>query len=250
MVLLQELVHFLEAHFAKQGAPILDYCINGVQVQGKAEIKTLACSVSASLASIEKAVALGVDALLVHHGVFWNKEPLKLVGSKAKKIELLLRHGISLIAFHLPLDKDPIIGNNWPAAKALGLENCASFEDVGVIGELSRPLIPYDFQKRLEDYYQHPAAAVIPNTVNLIKRVALISGGAHRSIEQAIQQGADAFVTGTHDEPIWHIARENQINFFAMGHYATEVVGPSALNAFLHKKFKIPCHLIIEENPF
>ncbi len=52
---------------------IKDYCPNGLQVEGKAEITKVITGVTACQALIDRAVAEGVDAILVHHGFFWKR---------------------------------------------------------------------------------------------------------------------------------------------------------------------------------
>lgn len=230
-----------------------DFCPNGLQVEGKQDIQRIGTAVSASLETIEAAIESGVDALIVHHGMFWNKDSYRIIGAKRRKLLNLLQEEISLLAYHLPLDAHQTLGNNWKAAKDLSWKNLQPFGDyngtpIGVRGEV--PDMPLDiFAKSLQDYYQHPVGAAIGGK-QTIRSVGLISGSAHNDISQAVDLGLDCFITGTSDEPIWHIAQEESINFFALGHSATETVGPKALGAHLVKKFGIQETFIDVPNPF
>jgi len=251
MITLSQLCQFLESTLNMP--PINDYCPNGLQVEGKESIYKIGTAVSASFNTIQQAVEKGVDALVVHHGLFWKGDNYVISGAKRKKLQLLMENGISLLGYHLPLDKHLEVGNNWKAARDLGWEDLKPFGNyngilIGVKGNVA-PTSPAHFKKQLETYYNHPATVVFGGKQE-IKRAALISGGAHKSIEEAIDIGVDAFITGSFDEPTWHQAHESGINFYAMGHSATERIGPLALNAFLQETFGIPSIFIEDANPF
>lgn len=251
MMHLRKLREFLDTLLPNNS--VVDYCPNGLQVEGKDKINKMATGVSANLETIEKAVELGVDALVVHHGLFWQRDSYVIEGIKKEKIKLLLDHGISLFGYHLPLDMHPKIGNNWKAAKDLGWSDLEPFGffngiPIGVKGKI-KPRSREAVQKELESYYSHQAAAALGGPKQ-IETLALISGGAHKSIGEAIVAKVDAFITGSFDEPIWHQAMEEKINFFALGHSATERVGPMALANDLQQELKIPCLFIDSNNPF
>lgn len=246
MITLQDLSLFFQNLLSTEG--FSDYCPNGIQVEGKREIKRICFSVSASLAVIDEVVKKGADALVVHHGIFWNKDPYTVIGTKRDKLERLLKNGISLFAYHLPLDAHPRIGNNWKAAMDLGIEDLQSFHSIGVKGTMQS--IDVDaFRKKLEAYYGRPAHVALGGKKE-VSSVAIISGGAHRNIIEAADAKVDCYITGSFDEPVWDIAHERKINFFALGHYSTEKVGILALMAELQKHCKVPCEFIDLFNPF
>ena len=99
-----------------------DYCPNGLQVQGKKNIKTLVTGVTASLELIEEAIKVKADAILVHHGWFWKNDDPRIVGQLHKRLTLLMQHELNLFAYHLPLDQHPKVGNNVQLAKVLGFQ--------------------------------------------------------------------------------------------------------------------------------
>ncbi|MFI5344148.1 MAG: Nif3-like dinuclear metal center hexameric protein [Chlamydiales bacterium] len=235
------------------GNGLTDYCPNGLQVEGKQEIALLATAVSASLETIEAAVEIGADALIVHHGIFWQRDSYLIQGVKKKKLSCLLKNEISLIAYHLPLDMHPLLGNNWKAAQDLGWSDLQPFGyssgvPVGVKGRIA-PASRNVVKEKLENYYGHPAVCALGGP-EVIQTLALISGGAYRNLSDAARDGVDAFITGSFDEPVWHQAFEERINFFALGHSATERVGPMALAKHLESKYQIPCTFLDFKNPF
>jgi dinuclear metal center YbgI/SA1388 family protein len=251
MVKLRDLRIFLDEFLPSN--QVADYCPNGLQVEGKNNVKNLATAVSASLATIEAAVEKGVDALIVHHGLFWQRDSYVIQGVKRKKLYLLLEHGISLFAYHLPLDMHQQVGNNWKAAKDLGWFDLQSFaylngSPIGVKGKIP-PCSNEKLKEKLEAYYHHPAVCAWGGP-DSNQTIALVSGGAHKTIMEAAQEGIDAFITGSFDEPIWYQAVEEGVNFFALGHSATERVGPLALAHHLEQVFHLPCHFLDIENPF
>ncbi len=251
MITLQELSSYLDLLLSS--ADFTDDCPNGLQVEGKREVRKIAFAVSASVAAIEAAVQLGADALIVHHGIFWQKDPLPVCGPKKQKLEKLLCNQISLLGYHLPLDAHQQLGNNWKAAADLGwfqLEPFGLFRKkvIGVKGQFTKMRIE-DFQNALEKYYGHPAHPALGGKKEVLT-CGIISGGAHWSLVEAAEQGLDCYITGSFDEPIWDIAHEREINFFALGHYATERVGIMALCKDIQAHYGISCSFIDLPNPF
>lgn len=251
MITLQDLSHHLEKFLSSKNFE--DLCPNGVQVEGKREIRRIALAVSASLATISECVARKGDALIVHHGLFWQGNSQVVCGPKKKKLQTLLTEEISLLAYHLPLDAHQEIGNNWKAARDLGWRDlspaCLHGKiPIGVKGTFS-PIPVEVFQGQLETYYGRPAHVALGGK-KMVSSAAIVSGGAHRLIEQAIQEGVDSFITGSFDEPIWDVAHEQKIHFFALGHYATERVAMLGLKEELERQFSIPCEWIDFSNPF
>lgn len=251
MIKLKELHVCLEEFL--RSSLVSDYCPNGIQVEGKKEISRIATAVSASLETIQDAIAWGADALIVHHGIFWSGDSYVVSGAKKEKLKLLLANEISLLAYHLPLDIHQELGNNWKAAQDMGWRNLQPFGiykgmAIGVKGEI--PLQTRDsFKETLENYYQHPAACAFGGK-EYVQTAALISGGAYKNISDGITEGVDCFITGNFDEPAWNQAFEGGINFFALGHTATERIGPKALGEYLEKQFCCDYRFIDTKNPF
>lgn len=235
------------------GLAISDPSVNGLQVEGKEHVKTVATAVTASLETIEAAANRNVDALIVHHGLFWQKDAYSIVGSKKKKIALLLEKEISLFAYHLPLDLHKEIGNNWKAAMDLGLYDLSPFGvidkvGIGVKGKI-KSISKENLMQQLESYYEHSAVCAWGGP-DQIETIAIVSGGAYKMINEAATEKIDAFITGSFDEPVWHLAKEESINFYALGHSATERIGPKALAKHLQENLNLSCSFIDIPNPF
>ncbi|MCC5831719.1 MAG: Nif3-like dinuclear metal center hexameric protein [Chlamydiales bacterium] len=230
-----------------------DYCPNGIQVEGKEEVRRVATAVSANLQTLERAADIGIDALVVHHGIFWNRDPYPIAGAKKKKIQLLLERGISLLAYHLPLDAHREVGNNWKAALDLGWQNLEPFgelngTEIGVKGTFEAQSVDA-FVKKIETYYGHNAAAALKGKKR-VESAALISGGAYRELATAAKAGVDCFITGNFDEPAWGVAYEEEIHFLALGHSATEKIGPKALAEYMGSTWGLESQFIDNDNPF
>ncbi len=230
-----------------------DYCPNGLQVEGRAEVGAVASGVTASLALIEAAIEAGADVLLVHHGYFWKGEDACITGMKRRRLERLLGSDISLLAYHLPLDAHPELGNNAQLGKLLGFSVRGSFGNdgglqLGQYAELAQPLsgsaLASHLQACLGRVPQHVAGADVP-----IRRVGWCSGAAQSYIDAAVQQGLDAFISGEISEQTVHVARECGIHYFAAGHHATERYGVRALGDRLASHFGITHRFIDIDNP-
>jgi len=227
-----------------------DYAPNGLQVEGRENIQRLLVSPSISIKVIEKAVELGADAILVHHGLFWKNEPRQISGTLRRKIKELLMHDINLFAYHLPLDFLPKYGNNEPVLRVLKLKNIQPFENIGYSGIFQRPIEPENFSSLLDNYYQTKGIH-IPKT-GKIQRVVIVSGGGASYFQKAIFENFpfDAFITGEGTEWVYNLAKENNTAFSAMGHYKSEMVGVKLLGKYLETKFKLKVDWFAEENPF
>jgi len=227
-----------------------DYCPNGLQVQGRSEVHTLIGGVTACQALLDAAVEQQADAVLVHHGYFWKGEDPCVVGMKRRRLATLLRHDLSLIAYHLPLDAHPELGNNAQLGRVLNLSvtGTAGGNGLVMLGEPAEPTSGAAFAAhlatRLNREPLHVAGTDAP-----IRRLAWCTGAAQSSIEVTLAAGADAFLTGEASEQTVHFARENGLHFFAAGHHATERYGVQALGAHLAQRFDLCFQFVDIDNP-
>ena len=230
-----------------------DYCPNGIQIEGKDEIKKIVTGVTACRELIEAAIKEEADLILVHHGYFWRGEEDTITGLKKTRIQLLLRHDISLCAYHLPLDAHPELGNNAQLAKLLGINLRAPLDvkkrhPIVFSGDLAVPQSFSKFEAFLETKLERKPLS-IKGSCEEIKVVAWCTGAAQDFIGLAAESGADAYVTGEVSEQTVHIARESGMHFFAAGHHATERYGIRALGAYLSKKHSVAHTFIDIPNP-
>ncbi len=227
-----------------------DYSPNGLQIQGRDEVRKIVTGVSASLALIEQAIQRDADAILVHHGYFWKNEDACIVGVKQARIKLLLTHDISLFGFHLPLDAHPTMGNNAQLGQRLGfqLEGWAGEQNLIAYGALPEALTLEALSARIGERLQRPPVAIGIHD-RPIRRIAWCSGGAQGYFEQAAALGVDAYLTGEASEQNVHFARESGVAFIAAGHHATERYGIQALGEHLAAHFGLHHEFIEIPNP-
>jgi dinuclear metal center YbgI/SA1388 family protein len=225
-----------------------DYGPMGLQVVGAAEVRKMACGVSASRELFERAAEAGTQLLLVHHGLFWEKDARIVDHTMRGRLEALFQGDVSLVAYHLALDAHPEIGNNALLADELGVEREQRFTDWGYGGRLAAPAQVSDFSARVQERLDRPPL-VFSYGPEEIERVAVLTGGAARYVTQAASEGYDCFVTGEADEPTKHAAKEAGIHFIAGGHYATETLGVRALAAKLADEFGVDWQFIDLPNP-
>lgn len=236
-----------------QPARFRDYCPNGLQVEGRDEINLLVTGVTASQALLDAAVGRGADAILVHHGYFWRGEAAPVVGMKRRRLATLLRNDISLLAYHLPLDAHPELGNNAQLGALMGIAESAPLTPgdptaVGNIGSLQAPLSAAALTRKLGEITRREPL-LIGESGREIRRVAWCTGAAQSYIDAAISAGADVFITGEVSEPTVHTAREEGIAFIAAGHHATERYGVQAVGEALASEFSLEHQFIDCDNP-
>ncbi len=230
-----------------------DYCPNGLQVEGRANVNRLATGVTASQALLDAAVAWGADAILVHHGYFWRGESPTVTGMKRRRLGTLIDNDVSLLAYHLPLDAHPEMGNNACLGQLMGISihrplQPDDAEGVGSIGDLPAPLSAGELVARLADITDRPPLH-IGDPAASVQRIGWCTGAAQSYLEAAARRGLDAFVSGEISEPSVHIAREYGIHYFAAGHHATERYGVQALGEHLARQFEIQHTFIDIDNP-
>ncbi|HEU0303668.1 MAG TPA: Nif3-like dinuclear metal center hexameric protein [Gaiellaceae bacterium] len=219
----------------------------GLQVVGAEEVTVLACGVSASRELFEHTAAVGAKMAIVHHGLFWDRDPRVVDGRMRGRLQALFAADITLAAYHLALDAHPELGNNALLARELGIVVEEPF-DVGHGGSLAEPLSPDAFVARVRDVLGREPLA-FQYGPDEIRRVAIVSGGAAGLLPQAAAAGYDAFLTGEPAEPTMMTARELGIHFVAGGHYATERLGVQALAKRLAEEFALDWHFIELTNP-
>lgn len=244
-----ELARYLEV--CLEAARFRDYCPNGLQVEGRAEVQRVVCGVTASQALIEAAIAARADALLVHHGWFWRGEDGRVTGFRKQRMARLLAHDINLYAYHLPLDAHAEWGNNAQLAQRLGwhVEGRFGEQDIGFFGRpAAENCTADDLAADLEGVLGRPPQRV-GNGQRKLRRIAWCSGGAQGYFEQAIAAGADCFVSGEISEQTWHLALESGIPYIAAGHHATERYGVQALGAHLRECHGLECIYVEIDNP-
>lgn len=232
-----------------------DMVPNGLQVEGARPIRKIACAVTASLYAIDEACRQNADILLVHHGLFFKQGFAPIQGIVKHRLDHLMRSGIHLLAYHLPLDSHKELGNAWPQALKFGLKDLAPFgmyngKMIGVQGMLATPMSGKSFYAQLQTFWGAKGIYEGVDDTKEVRTCAFVSGQGHRFLKEALDQRIDCFVNGTIDESSWYAIKESGIQFMAFGHYATEKYGVQALGQHVAQRFGLEYFFIEEANPW
>jgi dinuclear metal center YbgI/SA1388 family protein len=230
-----------------------DYGPNGLQVEGRDEVRRLVSGVTASRALIEAAIDARADAIVVHHGLFWRGQDGRVTGWMKQRLALLLAHDINLFAYHLPLDAHPELGNNAQLGRVLGLVADARFgdQDLGFLGAPASGQ-PFASPRALADHVERTLGrrvTLVEAGPGPVGRIGWCTGGAQGYFEHAIAAGAQAYLTGEISEPQAHYARESGVSFLACGHHATERYGAPAVAAHVAAALGLEHQFIDVDNP-
>lgn len=220
---------------------------NGLQVEGRPDVNRVATAVSVNRETIDAAVDWGADALLTHHGLLWNNQPLHVQGVRRHRLKAILDAELNLFSYHLPLDAHLDVGNNAALATAAGCsEHAAAFphkgQSIGVAGRLPGPtafgawINSFEATLRGGCTVKTGPFQVWPFGGHEIQTIGFVSGAAPYNVQDAIDLGVDVYVTGEATEGVYHLAKEAGIHFVAGGHYLTERLGVQQLGAWLQDK--------------
>ncbi len=221
-----------------------DYGPNGLQVPGREEVSVVATGVSAQLELFVRAHAEGAQLVLAHHGIFWGSGPGPIDAALARRLRVLFEADISLLAYHLPLDAHPEVGNNALLARALGAHELTPFaphrgEPIGCLAEFpDGGLATPELLARIRRVTEREPL-VFDCGPPLVRRLGIVTGAGADFLPDAIASGADAFLTGEPAERVMAQAREGGVHFIAAGHYATETFGVKRLGEHLSKRFGV-----------
>jgi dinuclear metal center YbgI/SA1388 family protein len=227
-----------------------DYCPNGLQVEGRAAVTRIVTGVTASLELLRSAIDERADAVLVHHGYFWRGEDSRIVGIRRSRIALLLENDVNLYAYHLPLDAHAQVGNNAALARVLGFATTGRFgeQDLGFHGEPDDDVTLGSLAARIEERLGR-APVVVGDASRRVRRIAWCTGAAQGYLEDAVNLGVDAYLSGEISEQTVHLARESGVAYIAAGHHATERYGVQALGAHLAERFGLEHRFVDISNP-
>ena len=230
-----------------------DYGPNGLQVPGAAEVSRVAAGVSAHRELIERAAEAGAQLLVVHHGLFWESGPRALSEQMAQRLRIALNAGLSIAAYHLPLDAHPEVGNNALLCERLGFEATGTFaevrgRDIGIIGRSEEGIDASALVGRVGELLRREPLVFDAGPAS-VRSVGFVSGAGAGEIHAAVQLGLDGLVTGEPAEHAMADAREGGIHFIAAGHYATETLGVRRIAELVGERFGVEHEFIDVPNP-
>ena len=240
MAKLEHILHFLEESFDASAFPDYPHALNGLQVEGRSEVKHVGAAVDASEETIREAVGRGVHLLMVHHGLFWGGLG-PITGPRFRKVAALIKADVSLYGLHLPLDAHPELGNNAILLRKLGLAPEGQFgsfmeAEVGWWGPAS--LDRGELLNRLREALE-VEVRLIPGGPEEVGRVGVLTGGGASALSEAAALGLDTLITGEAPHHAFHEAMELGVNLLLGGHYATETFGVKAVADRLAQKFDL-----------
>jgi len=220
----------------------------GLQVVGSPAVEKIVCGVSASRDLFERAAAAGAQLVLVHHGLFWDRDPRVVDETLRGRLVALFSGDMTLAAYHLALDAHAELGNNALLVQELGATVEDRFDEVGFGARFAEPLGSDELADRVHKRLGR-MPTVFPYGPEQIERIAVCSGGAARLLAAAVNEGYDCFLTGEAAEPTKHAAKEAGIHFVAAGHYSTETLGVQALAARIADEFDVAWEFVDLPNP-
>lgn len=222
----------------------LDDNANGVQIHGAEEVSKIALGVSASLDFFREAVSAGAQFTLTHHGLHLSHRYMynaRLDPSQQAVLKYVFAHDLTVTGYHYSLDVHPTLGNNAVLIRELGARRLDEpyFEGWGWVGEFDQSVPAKDLATKLAAITSHDVFAVYAGPKK-IKRIGVCSGGAKPSgqtIHDIYDHRIDLHVAGEISEGGPGIAKDAGFNYFAAGHYATEVFGVQELGKVIKKHF-------------
>ncbi len=246
---LKKVVQYLHEYFDLKNFAGIDPAMNELQVESCEDVYSIASAVDACMETFEEAAKLGIQMLLVHHGLFWSKN-LPITGIHGKRIAFLIQNGISLYAMHLPLDAHKEIGNNVLLAKLLNLQVLKAFGHfhqiaLGIEAKASKPVSLEQIFKKVEEKI-NPKAILLPFGKHRVQKIGIVSGGGASSLIEADNKNLDLLITGEGSYSYYHEAKDRKINIIYAGHHATETLGIKALGEHLEKELGLK-HTFIDK---
>lgn len=248
---------------------IPDLAPTGLQVRGRpagaeVDVRRVALAVSTTVGVIDAAAEWGAQLLVCHHGMFWGSTLARydpetdIARPYDLRREAVLRsHGLSLAAYHLPLDAHAEIGNNVELARRLGLTVVAgdlgrwpgTAARIGLRAELAEPATAAELGRRVAEAFGGEPI-VVPGKPDDIQAIGIISGGATREVYDIIDLGLDAYLCGEGEVWSWNLAYEAGVTLIVMGHHRSERYGVQALGGWLERRFGVEARFFDEPNPF
>ena len=251
MTKLQDIIQWCDQTL--KSSEFKDYAPNGLQIEGKTEVRKILAAVTASQDAIDAAIRENADLLLVHHGYFWKGEAYPITGMRGKRIKSLIQQDISLVGYHLPLDSHPTLGNNAAIADLLELQNIEALDPterhpIGNIGYLKSAMSPEAFKAFVSERLGFDAIH-LPCDKSTIQKVGFCTGGAQDYIAKAALQNCDAYISGEVSERTFYEAAELGVHYYACGHHATEKYGVQRLAKAISEQFNIEYSYFELNNP-
>ncbi|MGC1454500.1 MAG: Nif3-like dinuclear metal center hexameric protein [Nitrospirota bacterium] len=222
---------------------IKDASVNGLQVRSRksGEIRRVGFAVDACISTFVKAKKLGVELLVVHHGIKWR--PQKDKDLETGRAAHLKRSNIALYAAHLPLDLHEEYGNNMQLLRMLGAQGPRRFGryhgiKIGYAGVFKKATTLDTLASVLNETLD-TSCRVFRFGNKRIRSIGIISGGGGSMLKDARADRLGCFLVGEIDLAVYNAAKEYGMNLLVAGHYATETLGVKALMPVVRDTFSV-----------
>ena len=205
-----------------------DYDNAGLQLGlTEAEVSGALLCLDVTEETVAEAVEKGCNLVVSHHPLlFRGLKQIVDADSVQRTVKMAIKNDVTIVSMHTNLD-NAVGGVNWKIAEKLGLEvrdtRCEMRgEKCGLyVGTFAKPLSANDFISLLKTRME--AQCVMTNELlkREIRKVAICGGAGSFMLDDAIAQGADAFVTG---EMHYHeyFGHDQEIQIAVIGHYESE----------------------------
>ena len=194
-------------------------------------------------AVIDEAERMGCNLIVAHHPLLFRG--LKSITGQSyveRCVIKAIQKGIGIYAAHTNLDNAEG-GVNYRIAEKLGLKNLTFLDakpgvtaGAGVVGELPMAEDEQSFLHRVKTLFGIQCIRHNQLCGREIRRVALCGGAGGFLLPNAIEQGADVFLTGEmryHD----YFGHEGDLLIAEMGHYESEQYTVDLLAEVLNSRF-------------
>ena len=229
----------------------------GLQVgEPEAEVSGVLLCLDVTEAVLAEAVAKGCNMVVAHHPLLFH--PLRQVGDVGyveRCVRYAIKNDITVYAAHTNLD-NARGGVSFALADCLGMHNVEFLRDngngggSGCIGTLTEPMDAASFITLVKDSLGLNHAMCNALLERPIHKVALCGGAGDFLLDDALAQGADAFITG---EMHYHryFGTEQRLQIVVIGHWESEQLTPALMRNILHERLpELPLHLTtINTNP-
>ena len=170
-----------------------------------------------------------------------------------------IKHDIVVYSAHTNLD-NAVNGVNYKMAEKIGLQNISFLESktdceplqagAGVVGVLPKAEKDRPFLQRIKQIFHVGCVKHTALNGRMIQKVALCGGAGAFLIEEAIETGADVFITGEikyHD----YFGHGDDILLAEIGHYESEQYTKEIFQQLIREQFpEVPVRMTeVNTNP-
>lgn len=200
--------------------------------------------------TLKDGIDKGVDLIVTHHPIIFMPQKSFLKGNMAYELAC---HGISAISAHTCFDCAKG-GVNDTLCELLGLKDVIGVEGEGCtvpmarIGNLNEELTSFQLAELVSEKLETTVSVV--DAKRKIKKVALCGGAGMDFFFNAVNMGADAYITGEAKHHELLMAKDMGVTLIIAGHFETENPAMANLKEYVSDAFpNIETVLLKQSNP-